>query len=364
MLAVVIIFCLAIHNLYYELTHVESNVAKGLDPRHATPEKAAESLQKIGEHIRQTPKSQWAWAIVLTVISYLILVGYDMLAMAFVNQKLPLWKIAMASFVGYSFSYNFGATLSGGPIRFRLYAGWKVPLGRIVELLVILGLTFWFGLFFLGGTLLTLLANPHLVKNPLTIPADVLAKFQTNPVSSFVAGHLESHLCGVGVTLLLTALVYLTASFYFHGHIRLFGKQIPVPAFRLTLYQYAIASADFIVAAAVMYVVLPPDTLALLPQHLAARFAYVLAAYILAYVAEVITHVPGGYGVFDYLLCKLLPGHFLANFAAVLVFRIIYRLVPVVIGAVLFALNEVALRREALLGLGRMVLHHEKKDEG
>lgn len=348
-LAVVAVFSWSIYNLYYEISHVQSHVERAVGHRQSDPEQVKKNLEEMWRDFRSTPMRHVLWAVALTVLSYLVLVAYDMLAMAFVNQKLPLWKVALASFIGYSFSYNFGATFSGGPIRFRLYAGWKVPLGRIVELLVILGLTFWFGLFFLGGALFTIA--------PPRVPPEVLGKFQHSWFISFVASHLQNRFNVVGLTLLGVALAYLGASAYFKGHIRLFGKQIPVPALRLTLYQYAIASADFIVAAAVLYSVLPPEATK-------DGFALVLTAYILAYVIEVVTHVPGGWGVFDYILCKLLPGDFLAKFAAVLLFRVIYRLVPVLIGAVLFAANEVALRREALLGLSRIVLHHEKKDEG
>ena len=82
----------------------------------------------------------------MTVVNYLILVGYDWFAVRWVGEKqLPLRKIALASFTGYAFSYNFGATLFGTSIRYRLYSAWGMPLRKILDLLVILGLTFWFG---------------------------------------------------------------------------------------------------------------------------------------------------------------------------------------------------------------------------
>ena len=68
-------------------------------------------------------------ASLLTVLNYAILVGYDWFAVRWVGEKdLPLRKIALASFTGYAFSYNFGATLFGTSIRYRLYSAWGMPL--------------------------------------------------------------------------------------------------------------------------------------------------------------------------------------------------------------------------------------------
>lgn len=281
------------------------------------------SLDEILGHIQNTPA--WAvWtAVALTVLSYAVLVGYDLLAIVFVRQKLPLFKIALASFIGYAFSYNFGATLTGGPIRFRLYAGWKLPIAKIVELLVILGLTFWFGLFFLAGILFLI--------HPLELPPGLVQALQQKdfelPVSDFRF---------LGIILLAVSLAYLGLSALFRGQVKIWRWKIPVPPFKLTVYQYVIATVDFLIAAGVLYVLLPPDS------HVG--LVRVTGIYILAYVAEVLTHVPGGWGVFDLVLLELLPGETPQIVAAILLFRVIYRIVPVLMAAVLLAINEVALR--------------------
>ena len=80
-----------------------------------------------------------ALASLLTVLNYIILIGYDWFAVRWVGVKdLPLRKIALASFTGYAFSYNFGATLFGTSIRYRLYSAWGVSMRKILDLLVIL----------------------------------------------------------------------------------------------------------------------------------------------------------------------------------------------------------------------------------
>jgi uncharacterized membrane protein YbhN (UPF0104 family) len=292
------------------------------------------TFQEILGHIRNTPRWGLWTAIGLTMVSYVVLVAYDLLAITFVKEKLALWKIALASFIGYAFSYNFGATLTGGPLRYRLYAGWKLPMVKIVELLVILGLTFWFGLFFLAGILFLI--------HPLQLPPDLQALFEKHGIH-VLAGNFRL----LGIVLLTIALSYLGLSALFKGRVKIWRWEIPVPPFRLTVYQYAIATVDFLIAAGVLYALLPP-----MPG---VDMISVTGVYILAYVAEVLSHVPGGWGVFDVVILKLLPGDSGPIIAAVILFRVIYRLIPVLIAAVFLLANELALRRDALAQLGRML---------
>ena len=94
-------------------------------------------------------------------MNYVILVGYDYLAIRYVQEPLALWKVALASFTGYACSYNIGATVAGTSVRYRLYSAWGLPLLKILQLLVILGLTFWFGVFALAGTIFIFRSAAH-----------------------------------------------------------------------------------------------------------------------------------------------------------------------------------------------------------
>ncbi len=128
-------------------------------------------LKKITflDTLRGIPFSSLLIASLLTVINYLILVGYDWFAVRWVGEKnLSLKRIALASFSGYAFSYNFGSTLFGTSIRYRLYSAWGVSLVKILELLVILGLTFWFGVFTLAG--IVFIAAPFPIPDHIGFP--------------------------------------------------------------------------------------------------------------------------------------------------------------------------------------------------
>ena len=319
-LLVLLIFVLAIRFLHSTLKHY--------------------SLSEIFAAMGNISAGQILAAIGLTIVSYVILVGYDLVATRFVGLQLPLWKVSLGAFAGYTFSYNFGATLAGTTVRGRLYAAWNVPVLKIVELLVILGLTFWFGLFFVAGILCLIW--------PLDVPAELLRHLSLpgHAHLHFAIGHFEFRV--LGAILLVIALAYIAVSAFHQGRLKIFRWEIPVPPFRLTRYQYAIATADLLVASGVLY--------ALMPTAPGITFTTVLGVYILAYVAEVVCHVPSGVGIFDSIIVGMLaggnPGLTPHIFASVLMFRVIYRLAPLLLGATLFGLHEIALHQQAL---GRLV---------
>ena len=297
-----------------------------------------ERLQKYTFHqivaaVRGIPLRHITLATMLMVLNYLILVGYDWFAVRWVGEKqLPLRRIALASFTGYAFSYNFGATLFGTSIRYRLYSAWGVPLIKILELLVILGLTFWFGVFTLAG--LVFMVAPFELPAYLQIPGRPQDRLEMP----------FQHTFWVGVVLLLVAAAYVVLSAVRRKPFRFLRWNVPIPPLKLTLYQIALACGDLLVAAGVLYAVLPP---------VEGGYFRVLGVFMLAFVVAILSHVPGGYGVFDGLVF-----HFLATeqgnlvpqvhgaqvLAALIVFRVIYYWVPLVFAAALLGGNELTMR--------------------
>jgi uncharacterized membrane protein YbhN (UPF0104 family) len=105
------------------------------------------------------------------------------------------------------------------------------------------------------------------------------------------------------------------------------------------MYQIVIACGDLLVAAAVMHWLLPP---------LAGGYVRVLGAFMLAFVAAVLSHVPGGYGVFESVFLFFFPEEAgPAVLAAIIVFRIIYYWIPLLIAAVMLGYHELTLRSDA-----------------
>ncbi len=294
------------------------------------------TCREIYDALVKIPISHIIVAVLLTVINYLILVGYDWFAVRWVGEKdLSLGKIALASFTGYAFSYNFGATLFGTSIRYRLYSAWGVSLVKILELLVILGLTFWFGLFTLAG--IVFIAAPFPIPDTIEIPKTLQILFKLPKTL-----HLPfTNMHWAGIVLLLISVGYVLLSAIHRKPFKFFRWHIPLPPLKLTLYQIVIACGDLLVAAAVFYSVLPP---------VEGGYIKVLGVFMLAFVAGVLTHVPGGYGVFEaFIMCFLpkSPDEGAAIFAAILAFRVIYNWVPLLIAAIMLGCNEWTLARNS-----------------
>jgi uncharacterized membrane protein YbhN (UPF0104 family) len=67
--------------------------------------------------------------------------------------------------------------------------------------------------------------------------------------------------------------------------------------------------------------------------------------YVIANISSLISHVPGGLGVIESVVVFLLPA---ANvIGAVLVFRVLYFLVPLALGCLVFAIAEIVFRGHA-----------------
>ena len=128
----------------------------------------AYSLEEIRQSIEQVSYFSIGLSIFLTIINYLILVGYDWLALKAIHKSLPLPRVGLVSLVGQSVSYNFGALLGGTTVRYRFYSAWGFSFSEIVRLVLMLAVTFWVGALGLSG-LIFLVAPP-------VMPDELLAK--------------------------------------------------------------------------------------------------------------------------------------------------------------------------------------------
>jgi phosphatidylglycerol lysyltransferase len=86
---------------------------------------------------------------------------------------------------------------------------------------------------------------------------------------------------------------------------------------------------------------------ACLPHASAVGYPHVLAVFVLAFVAGLISHVPGGLGVFDAVVLVGLSTRLPADqiLAGLLAFRVVYHLVPLVSAGALFGAVEVLAAR-------------------
>jgi len=275
------------------------------------------SLEEIVFSLSRIPAYQIGLSLFLMVINYGVLVGYDWLALKAIQKKIALHRVCLVSFVGCVISYNFGALLGGSTVRFRLYSAWGFSPLDIVRLVLMLAVTFWVGAMGLAGVIF------------LFVPLDV------PPELGIDAGHIRP----LGAALVALCLFYLAVCARAKGRaVRLFGKEFALPSLPLALAQTFVAGLDLVVAAACLYVLLPADS--------GVSFLEFLPNYLLAQVAVVLTHVPGGVGVLEAVLLNLTHGIPTQQvFAGILVFRVVYYLLPLLVAAVMFGLYEIHLRR-------------------
>src|SRR6266852_2383335 len=112
----------------------------------------------IVAYISSLPIDQIVLAIVLTLLGYLIMTGYDTLAFEYIRHPLPYRKIALASFIGYAFNNNVGLSgLAGGSLRYRLYTSWRLSAIEIAKVIAFCTISFWLGFIVLGGTFFIIL---------------------------------------------------------------------------------------------------------------------------------------------------------------------------------------------------------------
>jgi uncharacterized membrane protein YbhN (UPF0104 family) len=111
------------------------------------------------------------------------------------------------------------------------------------------------------------------------------------------------------------------------------GWRFQFPPLRLVMLQALLASCDLLLQAAVMYVLLPTD------YHVGYwRFAN---AFLLAYAAALVSHVPGGVGVLEVVILGLvIYSNSAALFGSLLVFRGVFYLLPLLVALTLFMAHE------------------------
>ncbi len=293
----------------------------------------AYSFAQIQESLSQISNWRLLASVGLMIVNYLILVGYDWLALVAIKRPLPLQKVSLVSFIGQTVSYNFGALLGGTTVRYRFYATWGFSLHDIVRLVLMLAVTFWVGALGLCG-LVFIVAPP-------VIPAEFLDAFPIKDVRL------------LGVLLLSVTLIYFVACHFVRTPIKVFGKEFAFPTLKIALLQAFVAGVDLIVAAGCMYVLFSPD--------LGVSFGQFLPSYLMAQVAVVLTHVPGGVGVFELVILHLThTSNEQMVIAVVLCFRIIYFILPLLMAALLLAVYEIRHNKGVLRSAGRWlsVLSH------
>jgi phosphatidylglycerol lysyltransferase len=266
-------------------------------------------------------------AAFFTCAGYGCLTLYDALAVHFAGARVPYPRVALISFMGYAIGHNVGFnSISGGAVRYRAYTALGLSAKQIATIIAFGTLTFFLG-------------------------ASVLLGFSllTNAGMSGSVLHVHAWLALVAGGLLLAAVAaYLWLVCTRHAPLKFRKIVIPVPKPRVAFAQIGISCVDMLCATSVLYV--------LLPREAAIGFFAFAGVYLLALAAGAVSNVPGGIGVFEFVLLLLMPAVPEDRLiGALIAYRAIYYFAPFAIALVLLGAHEVWIHRAPVVRLARVV---------
>ena len=249
---------------------------------------------------------------------YLTLTFYDLFALRTIGRSdVPYRVAALAGFTSYAVGHNVGASVfSGGAVRYRIYSGWGLSVIEVTKICFVAGLTFWLG----NATVLGL----GILQAPQAARAlDQLPLWTNRLVAIIILALLAAYVAWVWVKP------------------RVIGRegwQVTLPGGPLTLLQIAIGIVDLACCAAAMYMLVPDE-----PNL---GFVTVAVIFVAATLLGFASHAPGGLGVFDAaMLVALWQFDKEDLLAGLLLFRLLYYIVPFVLSLAVLGAREILLSR-------------------
>ncbi len=281
---------------------------------------------QVAHQLKAISSHQVMMGLIVTTLSYLLLTLYDTFALRHIKVPLRYDRVMLGSYVGYVFSHN--ATLLGGvAARYRVYSHWGITPMQTAEVVAFCGMTFWLGFFWIGGVL-------FLVAPPAIPFLDKLPFATMRPF---------------GLIFLVITIAYLACAVLRRRPVKIIKWHFAVPTPSYALAQIVLSALDWSLAAGVLYVLIDPSA--------GISFWKVLSVFLLAQTAGMVSHVPGGLSVFEVVALNLLapPLTELSVIGTLLVFRVIYFLIPLGVAVIVLGFWELIQRRHELKRLAGLL---------
>ncbi len=262
------------------------------------------SLDEMTESFARISLQSWLLALMSTFVAYAALAGYDRIALRYLGKKVPWLFITIGSFTTYAISHNIGASVfSGAVVRYRAYGSKGLSMAEVGMLVAFCSFTFAFGVIFLTG--LVLVVEPEIVDRFVDVlPTDFSR--------------------GTGYLLLLLTALYVAGSFFKLPPLTIRGFQLRYPPLPIVARQLVIGPIEIIGAAGIVYFALPEAN--------NPGFLVVLGIFLISFSVALLSHAPGGLGVLELVFVHALSEMDPADvIAALVVFRLLYLLIPFVI---------------------------------
>ncbi|MGD0186280.1 MAG: bifunctional lysylphosphatidylglycerol flippase/synthetase MprF [Roseiarcus sp.] len=261
--------------------------------------------------LRRMSAASIALSIGATALSFAALVGRDASALRYVGARISFSALVLAGFCGSALgnAAGFGA-FTAAAVRYRVYGAVGVKSEDIARLLLFVLGGFALGLASVGGVATLLEADP----------VAVLLGWSATPLRILASAALAS-----------------VASFFIfalRGEARIGGVLIAAPTTTVAATQLALTSIRLFGAALALWALLPTTQVSF-PE-----FAAIFSA---ATALGAISHIPGGVGVFELVVLWAFRGQASSDAvaAALLAYRGVYYVLPLILSSALFAVFEV-----------------------
>ncbi len=271
------------------------------------------SPAEIYESVRAIPAANLALALLFAFASYVCLTGFDWAGVRYVRNDLAYPKIALASFIALSIGQSVGLSgLSSGALRYRYYAHWGMTTEDVAKIVLLSGVTVGLGMAVLAGIVMVI------------NPGDAAAVLRLG----------ESAVIAIGAGCLFATVGYLLLAAFLRTPLKIRGWTFQMPTLRIAIAQVVIGTINFAFVSACLREVMAVN----------ADVSYLKAAtaFVLANVAILITHAPGGLGVLEATVRHVMGDQ--ASIGSLVAFRVIYFFIPLAIGLPLSLIVEAVFR--------------------
>ena len=272
--------------------------------------------REVVQAVLMTDWRNIALAALFVAGGYFTLTFYDLFALRTIGRAdVPYRVAALAGFTSYSVGHNIGASvLTGGAVRYRVYSAWGLNAIDVAKICFVAGLTFWLG----NATVLGLgiVYAPH---------------------AASAIDQLPAWLNRAGAIMILIVLSLYVA--WVWRRPRVVGREgwsVTLPGGPLTLLQIGIGIVDLGFCALAMYMLVPDE-----PNI---GFVTLAVIFVAATLLGFASHAPGGIGVFDAaMLVALWQFDKEDVLAGLLLFRLLYYIVPFALSVLILGARELVL---------------------
>jgi uncharacterized membrane protein YbhN (UPF0104 family) len=272
------------------------------------------NVDEVIAALKATQIKNIAAAAFFVACGYFTLTFYDWFALRAIGRaEIPYRIAALTGFTSYSIGHNIGATVfTGGAVRYRIYSAYGLDAIEVAKVCFVAGLTFWLG----NATVLGLGVTYH---PQAAGPIDQLPAWLNRTI---------------GIAMLVVLVSYVSWVWSAPREIGQGEWKVQLPSGPSTLLQICIGILDLCSCALAMYMLLPGQ-----PN---VGFVTMAVVFVSATLLGFASHAPGGLGVFDAaMLVALWQFDKEPLLAGLLLFRLLYYIVPFVLALVILGTREI-----------------------